>query len=246
MQQHRPWSLTLFLKTALTSVAYCWLPRGPYLPVTPLPHDWRSHLLYFRPKGSKELLTYTVDDYEATTGIYYTPFLLAENRKTLALVRRRCRQLLDSQTLARDVLWYGAYYGKILDSGAIPPVYIGWTGSIKEWGLFARESLPSGTLIGEYSGLLILFRYLFHTINPYCFHYPLPLSDWLWFTINAAPYGNETRFMNHSDDANCAARILFSAGILRIVLITERPIAADEELTYDYGTTIWGETRTFS
>jgi hypothetical protein len=61
-------------------------------------------------------------------------------------------------------------------------------------------------------------------------------SEWC---IDAARFGNNTRFINHADSAadglNCEAKILLVNGEHRIKFIALRDIAAGEELLFNYG-----------
>jgi hypothetical protein len=235
-----------FLKTALSGVVRLSLKRSPPLPVVPLAVDWSNHRIFFRSQTDIKPYAYTIDEYEELAGVHYTSVLLAENAATAHLVTKRCQQLLVNQQLMPSTLWHSAYYRPALRKAQVAPVYIAWTGYQREWGLFARTYIPEDALIGEYTGKLALISCFFKTINPYCFRYPLPLSQWLWFTIDAETYGNETRFLNHNAiDPNCIARIIYDNGFLHVVICALRPIQADEELTYDYGLTLWGQKRVF-
>ncbi|KAF4613795.1 hypothetical protein D9613_007726 [Agrocybe pediades] len=51
--------------------------------------------------------------------------------------------------------------------------------------------------------------------------------------------GNETRYLNHSREANCSATVFRIDGDLRIVLQTDEPVKAGEELYLNYGEKYW-------
>jgi [histone H3]-lysine4 N-trimethyltransferase SETD1 len=52
--------------------------------------------------------------------------------------------------------------------------------------------------------------------------------------IDATHYGNKARYLNHSCDSNCRARVVDIDGKKKIMIYTIRDIRKDEELTYDY------------
>lgn len=52
--------------------------------------------------------------------------------------------------------------------------------------------------------------------------------------IDATQKGNISRFFNHSCDPNCETQKWTVNGELRIGFFTRRPVAANEELTFDY------------
>ena len=56
-------------------------------------------------------------------------------------------------------------------------------------------------------------------------------------SVDAINTGNLMRFANHADTeyANCTTKIYFAKGTYRAVLMAKRDIAANEELTFDYG-----------
>jgi len=104
--------------------------------------------------------------------------------------------------------------------------------SIQGLGVFARRSIPAGTVIIEYTGEVISTAegdrryderamerhqtYLFALEGGRC--------------IDGAAGGNEARLINHSCEPNCEA--IETDGHIWIHAL--RPIAAGEELTYDY------------
>lgn len=60
----------------------------------------------------------------------------------------------------------------------------------------------------------------------------------MWFyplqVIDATKQGNYGRFINHSCNPNCTARVLTVDGDKRIVIYSKRMIEKGEEITYDY------------
>ncbi len=84
-------------------------------------------------------------------------------------------------------------------------------------GLFARQAIPAGTLIGHYEGKATQRngRYVLWMEGP---------ADGEWQGIDGS---NDLRFMNHSDRPNCEmdGTDLYAA----------RDIGAGEEITIDYG-----------
>jgi len=54
------------------------------------------------------------------------------------------------------------------------------------------------------------------------------------YIIDATNLGNKARFLNHSCDANCSAKIINIHGHKHIILTANRYLKAGEELTYNY------------
>ena len=108
---------------------------------------------------------------------------------------------------------------------------------IHDWGLFALEPIAADEMVIEYVGQMIrpvvadlrekkynemgigssyLFRVDFETI------------------IDATKCGNLARFINHSCNPNCYAKVITVEGQKKIVIYSKQPIDIDEEITYDY------------
>ncbi|KAJ3603641.1 hypothetical protein NHX12_028386 [Muraenolepis orangiensis] len=108
---------------------------------------------------------------------------------------------------------------------------------IHDWGLFAMELIAADELVIEYVGQTIrqvvadmrekryedqgigssyLFRVDQHTI------------------IDATKGGNLARFINHSCNPNCYAKIITVESQKKIVIYSRQPIGINEEITYDY------------
>lgn len=60
------------------------------------------------------------------------------------------------------------------------------------------------------------------------------------FVIDATQKGSIARYANHSCNANCHIRKLYVNGLPRMVLKASRHIAANEEITFNYGLVPFG------
>ena len=106
------------------------------------------------------------------------------------------------------------------------------TSTIHGRGVFARRPIAEGTRIIEYAGEVISeregdARYDDHSMER---HHTFLMALVGGRCIDAAVGGNDARLINHSCDPNCEA---VEAGG-RVWIEATRPIAAGEELSYDY------------
>lgn len=100
-------------------------------------------------------------------------------------------------------------------------------------GVFAREALTSGAVVGVYAGQ----RYSPDELEQHVWDdgltYLFGLSD--GSVIDGAIGGNATRFLNHACEPNCEAVEFYDEDDRLCVRIeTLRSIAVGEELTLDY------------
>lgn len=92
-------------------------------------------------------------------------------------------------------------------------------------GLFARTRILSGDFILEYTGVRVPTPVADSLPSRYLFE-----IDEHW-TVDGSPLTNAARYINHSCDPNCEARLRGG----RILIYCVRAIDRDEELTIDYG-----------
>ncbi len=92
-------------------------------------------------------------------------------------------------------------------------------------GLFTREPISRGTLVVEYTGVLLTSEEAYRRGGRYLFEVN---SRWI---IDGAGRENISRYINHSCRPNCEPR---TRG-MRVLIYARRNIRAGEELSYDYG-----------
>ncbi|KAH7375636.1 SET domain-containing protein [Plectosphaerella cucumerina] len=113
------------------------------------------------------------------------------------------------------------------------------------YGLFAVEDIGSGEFVIEYTGELIMHdegvrrearrgEAFDDEGNFTSYVFSLLDSEGIW--VDAAIYGNHSRYINHEvDDFNVEPKILYVNGEYRIRFTATRNIAAGQELFFNYG-----------
>ncbi|KAG4065754.1 hypothetical protein HA402_012432 [Bradysia odoriphaga] len=109
--------------------------------------------------------------------------------------------------------------------------------AIHDWGLFAMEPIAADEMVIEYVGQMIrpvvadLRESKYEAIgigSSYLFRIDLETI------IDATKCGNLARFINHSCNPNCYAKVITIESEKKIVIYSKQPIGVDEEITYDY------------
>ncbi|KAM9858173.1 histone-lysine N-methyltransferase SETD1B-A-like [Aulostomus maculatus] len=108
---------------------------------------------------------------------------------------------------------------------------------IHEWGLFAMEPITADEMVIEYVGQMI--RQVIADMREQRYEEEGIGSSYLFRVnqdtiIDATKYGNLARFINHSCNPNCYAKIITVESQKKIVIYSRQPISINEELTYDY------------
>lgn len=130
-------------------------------------------------------------------------------------------------------------------------------------GLFAEDDVPSGTLLGEYGGLLTVDAPAVSsapvTASAYAVAYPGLGHDGRASSVDASAVGSLLRRVNHGEgaDANCAFAIGWYGvpgqeptrvrrpadatplGPARVFMVTLRDVSPGEQLLADYGKAYW-------
>uniref|UniRef100_S4RWW6 [histone H3]-lysine(4) N-trimethyltransferase n=1 Tax=Petromyzon marinus TaxID=7757 RepID=S4RWW6_PETMA len=108
---------------------------------------------------------------------------------------------------------------------------------IHEWGLFALEPIAAEEMVIEYVGQGI--RQLVADMREKRYEVEGIGSSYLFRVdhdtiIDATKVGNLARFINHSCNPNCYAKVITVESQKRIVIYSKQAINVNEEITYDY------------
>ncbi|XP_037922173.1 histone-lysine N-methyltransferase SETD1 [Hermetia illucens] len=109
--------------------------------------------------------------------------------------------------------------------------------AIHDWGLFAMEPIAADEMVIEYVGQMIrpvvadLREAKYEAIgigSSYLFRIDMESI------IDATKCGNLARFINHSCNPNCYAKVITIESEKKIVIYSKQAIGVNEEITYDY------------
>ncbi|GAA31138.2 histone-lysine N-methyltransferase SETD1B [Clonorchis sinensis] len=108
---------------------------------------------------------------------------------------------------------------------------------IHAWGLIALEPIAAEEMVIEYVGQVVRksvaeLRERQYEAKGIGGSYLFRIDD--DFVIDATMCGNNGRFINHSCQPNCYAKIITVEGKKKIVIYSKRDINVMEEITYDY------------
>ncbi|XP_063066868.1 histone-lysine N-methyltransferase SETD1B-A isoform X2 [Engraulis encrasicolus] len=108
---------------------------------------------------------------------------------------------------------------------------------IHDWGLFALEPIAADEMVIEYVGQNI--RQVIADMREKRYEEEGIGSSYMFRVdhdtiIDATKCGNFARFINHSCNPNCYAKVISVESQKKIVIYSKQPISVNEEITYDY------------
>ena len=130
-----------------------------------------------------------------------------------------------------------------LPEGPEPAVALKHYGPVLKWGVCALAPIQAGSFVGSYTGRLVALAPGEQDFNPYLAT-PLcagPLSR-LRIGIDARHAGNWVSRINSAsgpENCNLLPQEGWRAGLPVLDLVAARPIAAGEQLLWDYGQAYW-------
>ncbi|XP_016424762.1 histone-lysine N-methyltransferase SETD1B-A-like [Sinocyclocheilus rhinocerous] len=194
----------------------------------------RSEGYYFISK--REKLRYLRDELSASEEFIVNnqgksmPAQIPPSSRSGSELRAEQRRLLSSFSCDSDLLKFNQlkFRKKKLRFGR---------SRIHDWGLFAEEPIAADEMIIEYVGQSI--RQVIADMRERRYENEGIGSSYLFRVdqdtiIDATKCGNLARFINHSCNPNCYAKIITVEAQKKIVIYSRQPIDVNEEITYDY------------
>jgi len=126
-----------------------------------------------------------------------------------------------------------------MQAGYVADVSVRFIDPVLGYGVFADKDIPKGAYIGEFTGIVRQLSRKNPEINEYCFHLPTRFFSWNYYVVDAQDYGNEIRFVNHSDTPNLIPYPVISKSLSRVIFVAKEDIKAGKQLTYNYGSDFW-------
>ncbi|KAL0218832.1 hypothetical protein P9112_004485 [Eukaryota sp. TZLM1-RC] len=108
---------------------------------------------------------------------------------------------------------------------------------IHAWGLYALEPIAPEEVVCEYVGEVIRtkvsdIRESMYNNSGIGDSYLFRVDD--HYVIDATKRGSIARYINHSCEPNCYAKIITVEGLKKVVIYAKKEISVGEEVTYDY------------
>lgn len=132
-------------------------------------------------------------------------------------------------------------FSQLVREGHRAPIYIKWISDEVGYGVFAREDIPAGTLIAEYSGVVVPKNRVRN--RTWSWKYPIKGHFIDTFprevSLDGGIFGNEMRFLNHGDHRNTSPVFVHDGTTWVNCYYARKPIAQDEELLINYGKRYW-------
>ncbi|XP_050972312.1 histone-lysine N-methyltransferase SETD1B-A [Labeo rohita] len=224
-----------------------WVPHPPTSNPDDRPRRWRDGIrnhvtgcarsegYYFISK--REKLRYLRDELPASEEFIVdnqqgksAPAQIPPSSRSGSELRAEQRRLMSSFSCDSDLLKFNQlkFRKKKLRFGR---------SRIHDWGLFAEEPIAADEMIIEYVGQSI--RQVIADMRERRYENEGIGSSYLFRVdqdtiIDATKCGNLARFINHSCNPNCYAKIITVEAQKKIVIYSRQPIGVNEEITYDY------------
>lgn len=171
-------------------------------------------------ESSGKIEAKSVKDLYELTQICFLPYLLFSDKSYLSCVKYSFDRETDFNQIQQQL--DQCYLKKISD-------HVGW-------GLFARHSLEKGQVLGEYVGVVLPRE----QGGSYCMDYGEIENEVM--DVDAKYFGNHTRFINHSENANVDA-LGYSDykdfKSMRILVVANKPINQHQQVLIHYGNQYW-------
>ncbi len=198
----------------------------------------KKRFFYVQPKGAETVEKIEQKEFEIRFSCLFSPSLHFSDLASMEMLIKRCPWLFRS-FFTRGLFDMGDISRQCIHEQQVADIAIQWVDDVVEYGLFTRKAVQKGTFIGEYTGHVREIDKQAPDLNCYCAKYPTKFFSKGYFVIDASKYGNEMRFVNHSDTPNLSAVYICDRNILHLAFIAKEDIVKGQELTIKYGKDFW-------
>ncbi len=179
------------------------------------------------------------EEFEKVFRIPFLPQLKFIDLTTQLNIEKRCVKAIRKKWITPRQKWLGHYYAQNI-RGKLPlDLTIAWINDQIGYGVWTDRPIPVNAYIGEYTGVLRKRFFFRRWKNHYCFDYNIGEERSSSYVIDAQDYGNHTRFINHSVEANVDPVSVYCDDAVHVILYAKKNIPAGTQLCYDYGEDYW-------
>lgn len=179
-----------------------------------------------------------------TTVAYVQDYVIPEGKENEFLTCwKGCKEKDNSHLTANQLKQIDAYFASLKPVNEADAyekkVEIRFVNDQVGLGIFAKEKIPAGTLLGHYAGELTTSRLRNESL------YVFLIESDASFYIDAQEMGNWTRYMNHAEGER---ENLFSVKYYGkskpyiLFFVGEKPIPKGKQLLFSYGPRYWTQT----
>ncbi|PCI95821.1 hypothetical protein COB11_01100 [Candidatus Aerophobetes bacterium] len=176
-----------------------------------------------------------IADLESTHNFTFAKHLVFETESFKLQVLEKSNPEIESK---ETPIALGKKFDQELKEGLVPPCEIKHISEDVGFGLYALSPVYKGSFLGEYTGL-ICHGSSYYKMNNYLFKYPVKNEAGNDLSIDAEPYGNHTRFINHSFKPNLDHHYAYHRGLYHLIFVANRDIKEGEQFTFNYGHGYW-------
>lgn len=195
-------------------------------------------MVYFLDKADDRIKKCSENAFRDRFQVSYTDHLVFGSERIRTRVEGKTAKKLQKGKHQLINHWTQCIHSKALAPGIEGKILIREMHPLVGYGVYALQTIPNYTFIGEYTGLVRKRRRIRDRRNNYVFGYVIGPDDTPW-VIDAQECGNFTRFLNHSYTPNLTSRWFIQDGVSHIIFFANRQIKKGEQLTYDYGPYYW-------
>ena len=149
-------------------------------------------------------------------------------------------EYLQFKKVPEETFWK---FSRQNQDGYQAPTYVKWISDEIGYGVFASEDIAAGSYIAEYTGIVQLKKSVKN--RTWSWKYP-PKGQFMdgfpdQVSLDGGVYGNETRFINHGDDAtaNASPVLIYNGTTWVNCYFAKKLIAKDQEILTSYGKRYW-------